>query len=181
MRIVYGLVLLAGLLALAPACQKLAEKASEKMVESAFEKSNGGQAQVDLDSKSGTMKVESNDGKTQMQYGENAALPADWPAWLEQYPGSKVMLASKKEEGDKTSCVATLSTTDTPDAVVKFYEEKASAQGLKGQNKLTMPDNGSMESFIKDDQILTVTGVTGTGKDGNTISIVYEFKTPKAG
>lgn len=179
MRIVQGMILLACVLLLAPACQKMAERASEKVMENAIEKSSGGQAQVDLDTKRGTMKLESNDGKTQMQYGENAQLPADWPAWLQQYPGSKIMMASTKADGGTTSYIATLTTKDLPDAVLKFYEAQAAPQGLKSQTKMALPDNGSMESFSKDNEILTVTSVTGS--DGTTISIMYEVKTAKAG
>jgi hypothetical protein len=178
MRIVYGLVVLAAVLALAPACQKLAEKASEKIAEKALEQSSGGKAHIDLNSKNGSVKIDSTDGKTQTQYGEGSALPADWPAWLGQYPGSKVMMSNEQHETEKTSCTVTLNTKDAPEQVVKFFEDKAAAQGLKSQSKMTMPGNGTMESFIKDDQVLSVTCITGSGQDGNTISLIYEFKAP---
>lgn len=179
MRISYLLVLLAAVLLLAPTCKKLAEQASEKIAEKAIEQSSGGKAKVDLDSKDGSMKVTSNDGKTETQWGKGASLPEGWPTWLGQYPGSTVQMGNRQADTDKLSLSATLMSTDAPDKIVKFYEDKATAQGMKSTMKMSMPDNGSMQSFTKGDDILTVTCVIS--KDGNTISLIYESKTKKSG
>jgi hypothetical protein len=179
MRIAYLLVILAGVLLLVPTCKQIAEKASEKVAEKMIEQSSGGKAKVDLNSKDGSMKVTSNDGKTQTQWGQGASMPEGWPSWLGQYPGSTVQMANRQVLTDKVSLTATLQTKDAPELIVKFYEDKATAQGMKSNMKMSMPQNGSMQSFTKDDQILTVTCVTNT--DGNTISLIYEFKPKKAG
>jgi hypothetical protein len=177
MRISYLLVLLAFVLLLAPGCKKITEKASEKVAEKMIEQSSGGKAKVDLDSKDGSMKVSSDDGKTQTQMGKGATLPESWPEWLAQYPGSTVQMSNQQASAEKLSLTATLLTKDAPEKVVKFYEDLAAAQGLKTQMKMSMPQNGSLESFSKDDQILSVTVVTGS--EGNTISLMYESKPKK--
>jgi hypothetical protein len=179
MRISYLLVLFAAVLVLAPACKKLAEQATEKIAEQAIEKSSGGKAKVDLNGKNGSMKITTNDGKTQTQWGEGAALPEGWPAWLAQYPGSTVTMGNRQAGADRTSFTATLMTKDAPEQVVKFYEDKAAAQGLKSQTKMNMPGNGSMESFVKDDQILSVS--CATTSNGNAITLMYEAKPKKGG
>lgn len=179
MRIAYLLVFLAGVLLLVPTCKQIAQKASEKVAEKMIEQSSGGKAKVDLNSKDGSMKVTSDDGKTQTQWGQGTSMPEGWPTWLGQYPGSTVQMSNRQALTDKVSLTATLLTKDAPELVVKFYEDKATAQGMKSNMKMSMPDNGSMASFVKDDQVLTVTCLTGT--DGNTVSLVYEAKPKKAG
>jgi hypothetical protein len=179
MRISYLLVLLAVVLLLVPTCKQIAEKASEKVAEKMIEQSSGGKAKVDLNSKDGSMKVTSDDGKTQTQWGQGASMPEGWPQWLGQYPGSTVQLSNRQVLTDKVSLTVTLQTKDAPELIVKYYEDKATAQGMKSTMKMSMPQNGSMESFTKEDQMLSVTCLTGA--EGNTISLVYESKPKKAG
>jgi hypothetical protein len=159
-------------LLLLPGCRKLAEKATEKVAEKVaeqqIEKSTGGKAHVDINSQGGSVKVSSDNGKTQAEYG-TASLPEGWPAWLPQYPGSKITMGMRQMEGDKASLHLMLTTRDAPDKVLQFYEQKAIAQGFKSQMKMNMQQTGTMETFEGTDQTLSI--VISTGSDGTSASL----------
>ncbi len=52
------------------------------------------------------------------------------PSWAPLYPGAKIVAKVTTTNGDKASGTLTLATTDSADAVLKFYESKLGGTGF---------------------------------------------------
>ncbi len=160
-------------------CGKAAQTVTDKATEKAIEKSiakDGGTADVKLDTKSGTVQVKGTDAsgnayevKTggdkdtvnfkqtgpdgmEMQVGEGAKLPADFPKDVPILEGLKLQMVQTSE--NKTFVLQGSSTTPIAKAAA-FYKEKIAAQGWK---QLTVMDAGEMQTmqYEKDQRSLSV-------------------------
>lgn len=108
------------------------------------------------------------------------SLPKDWPSWVTQYPNSTLKSGDSRPLGRYVMMRAELLTSDTPDQVFKYYEDKATKQGFTSINKSkngiwhdsNMPQLGSNMTFTKTSEILSVT--CKTNAHGTSISIMYE-------
>jgi hypothetical protein len=126
---------------LGAACNKAAEKASEAAAERAIEAASGGE--VDVDYSGDTMTVTDKEtGESAEVTWEAKSMPADWPASLPQYPGSEVEAVQTHKQGDGVMMMVNLKTTDTEDAVIAFYEDKATAAGFTEAGTFSIPEGG---------------------------------------
>jgi hypothetical protein len=161
-------------------CGKAAQTVTEKVAQKAIEKSiakDGGKADVKFDSKSGTVQVKGKDASgnayevksggdkntvnfkqtgpdgMEMQIGENAKLPADFPKDVPVLDGLQLQMVQSSTE-KKTFVVQGNSTTPIAKAAA-FYKEKIAAQGWK---ELTTMNAGEMQTmqYEKDQRTLSV-------------------------
>jgi len=179
-------------------CGKAAQTVTEKATEKAIEKSiakDGGKADVQIDSKSGTMQMKGTDasggsyeiktggGKdavnftqtdaegTVTQMGESAKLPADFPKDVPILDGLQLSMVQVSPK-DK-SCQIMAKTTILPAKAAAFYKEKAPAQGWK---ETVSTDAGEMQSLVyeKDARMLSV--VVVKDDQGTAVSIQLSQK-----
>jgi len=133
-----ALCLLAVLLGALLACGDVKQKLTDLVVEKTVEQAGTGQVDVNL-------------GK----------VPADWPAFLAPYPGSKVQVAGTSHITGKLSGSLSMQTTDSPQQVLAHYTKALAGFTLK--QELNM--NGALtRSFTKEQQMATIHVTTANGQ-----------------
>lgn len=133
-----ALALLAVLLSALLACGEVQQKLTELVVEKTVEQAGGGNVDVNL-------------GK----------LPADWPAFLAPYPGSKIQVAGTSRITGKLSGSLSMQTSDTPQQVLAHYSKALTGFTLKQEVNM----NGALtRSFTKDQQMVTIHVTTANGQ-----------------
>jgi hypothetical protein len=85
----------------------------------------------------GAMKMEH--GNSKMESGKSVALPDHFPSDVPIYPGSRVAITSSTENGTTIG----LETDDDRQKIVRYYEEKLTAQGWN-INKTTSSKRSSI-------------------------------------
>ena len=163
-RRLIGVLGLVSILAVGSACGKIAEKASNKVAEKATEKAieQGSGAKVDIDPKTGKVKVKAKDGSGSFETdgegnvkvtgkdgdstysaGKGAKIPAGWPSNVKLPSGLKVISSStsKVEGGSQLMVTGTLK----GDAEKIFDTMLASLKGAGfeiDENNATQMENG---------------------------------------
>ncbi len=148
------------LLPLASGCRKI----EEKMAEKAAEKATGGE--VDIDSKTGSVKMKQKgpDGKeSEVQLGEGASIPADFPKSVPIYPGSKVMSAVTISQGD--SHMVMLNTKDSTSAVLEYYKKNLPAYKVDGE----LAGGDTTILTLSNDKTTVSVTATKSSDDGSTL------------
>lgn len=140
---------------------KVGEVAAEKVLESA---TNGGDVQITNDSFTYT---DSNTNTT-LSYGEDIALPSDFPDDVPVYDDAKV--TSSMSSSSDGSYNVTMSSTDSFDSINSFYASEIVKDGWKIDNTGDYNSGESGKSTIyyasKDTRSLTVGVYTGTDVAG---------------
>jgi hypothetical protein len=163
-------------------CHKAVDVAADKVVETAMEKkleadmkANGAkEAKVDL--AAGTAKVTTvdKDGKTQVFEMGNSAAVTEADIGLPFYPGATVdaQHVTKSLNGDETSAIMPLQTTDAPDKVAAFYRERMKALAGGKQLMDMSPGDGSTMLMLSDEAGRSAIQVSiAPGKNGEPASI----------
>ena len=97
--------------------------------------SKDGSVSMEGDDKSGHVKIKDKDGKNiEMTYTRDK-LVAGFPKDIPLYASAKIMMSQLL---DGKSAVATLSTRDSPDAVLTFYKTALPKNGWTVANEMTM-------------------------------------------
>ncbi len=138
--------------------EKLAEKAAEKVVESATG------TEVDLGSSSGSVTV--RDPKTGAVAHAGASVPDGWPSSAPIYPGAKVLGSLSTPEGKQV----TFTTTDSPDKVHDFYKAK-----LPGKQEAAL-DLGESKMLTKKDGTTSYVATIGKGDNETTVQLLVATK-----
>src|SRR6185436_13697092 len=120
---------------------------------------------------SGSVKVTGADGQ-QVTWGGEA--PKNLPSWVPIYPGSTVTGAMDATNNEGRSATFSISSEDTVDKVIEFYESKLNEAGLK-VSKQTIDANGQHSAILtaaSGDDKRTVSAMIGQseGKTQGTIS-----------
>ena len=97
---------------------------------------------------------------------------AAFPAFAPQYPGSKVTsVMSGGKPGEGSGVVIGMETSDTPDKVLAFYEDKLKAASVPVKMKTTTPEGGMIAAGDeKEDSGAMIT--VGKSGDKTTIGII---------
>jgi len=124
---------------------------------------------------SGSVKVTGPEG-AEVTWGGQA--PKDLPAWVPVYPGSDVQAAldATNEEGRTASF--TVTTTDSVDKVIEFYESKLGESGLK-VSKNTMEAEGKRSAVVtanSEDDKQTVMAMIGEQDGKSQASVTFTVK-----
>ena len=161
------------------ACGKVAETATEKVIESKLSK-DGNQAKVDLSG--GGLKMTSTDasGKT-TQIDIGAAKVTDADIGLSFYPGTQPREggSTKMSTPDGTTYTVTLHSDDAPDKVAGFYRDKLKVQA-EGKQFMETGGDGSHMLMLADDKTKHVMQVMVAKADpkGSDIQIMANRPAP---
>jgi hypothetical protein len=136
-------------------------------------KSKDGTAVFDASGKDGTVKVTNDKGEVATLQG-GAGAPQNLPAWFPVYPGGTIQGTFDTNGPDGRTVAFTVSTTDTADKVLSFYESKLKEAGLKVDTYTTAANGqqtggtltGSSESPKRK------TGVLVSSSEGQTQAVV---------
>jgi hypothetical protein len=115
------LALCALLLIAATGCKRARQKAFEK---SAEEATGAEKVQVTEDGKRVTLSSRDDGGEAEIEMGESARIPADFPKAVPIYPGSKIVAAVGSTDKGKRSHIVTLAAPAAANAVYDFYKQK---------------------------------------------------------
>jgi hypothetical protein len=90
------------------------------------ENGKGGSIQVKGDDSSGSIKIESDEGTTTFGSGGDSSLPD----WLPAYPGARMEGVYSSKTNDVESAAFRLTTSDTAQEVIDFYEAAFRKAGM---------------------------------------------------
>jgi hypothetical protein len=92
--------------------------------------SNGkGASSVDFSQQGISVKTQDEKGK-ESTFVAGAGAPKDLPAWLPTYPGATVQGGFSTRSADATVQTFGLTTADSPDKVIAFYQDQLKNNGL---------------------------------------------------
>jgi hypothetical protein len=132
--------------------------------------SDKGSATFDVSGKEGvgTIKVTDDKGKeSKMTFG--AGAPQDLPSWVPSYPGGTVQGSYNGSSPDGHAGGFTITTSDSPDKMIDWYETQLKAAGFTAQ-KTTVATNGATSGG-------TVTGTTADQKRTVSVGVSANDKT----
>lgn len=159
--------LLAVLALSAPLCG--CKKAKQRFFERSAEQATGADdVQLEEDGKRVTLSSRSDGGDSEIELGQAARIPADFPSRVPIYPGSKIVAAMGMTDQGKRSHVVTLSAAAPSSAVLDFYKQRLADIGKVREVSL-----GGLRMLSVDDQkglSVNVT-VTPNGDQGSTIQL----------
>ncbi len=119
------------------------------------------------------IEAKGDDGKTvTMTAGPSTAWPGDAPAYAAGFPGATVVHSMGGNDGTTTSRMVMFeTTTQTPEAIVALYKEKAKAAGL---GNVTEMSSGGNFMFGAEDKAsgrsLSVQVAAADGKTSGSVS-----------
>ena len=118
--------------------------------------------------------------QTPSSASKNAPLPADWPSnWpadLPQYPGSTVTAATTNSTSAGVFMAVMMRTTDSPDAVLAFYDKAVLAAGYEKKVNIKLPGGGGTASYEKGSKSLSVKVDRPTGETQTGVQLLLKFK-----
>jgi hypothetical protein len=92
--------------------------------------SNGkGASSVDFSQQGISVKTQDEKGK-ESTFVAGAGAPKDLPAWLPTYPGATAQGGFSSKSAEATVQTFALTTTDSPDKVIAFYQDQLKNNGL---------------------------------------------------
>lgn len=112
-----GVVVLALALSAGFSCRRVGDSTAERVLEDTI-RSQGREASVRIDRSSRSLTIELG----------GVAAPADWPSDVPLYPG---LLAARARRHPDGSVKLSVSSSDAPDRLFRFYWEALSAQGWR--------------------------------------------------
>lgn len=136
----------------ATGCGKIAEKASEKVLEKGIEAGTGGKVNIDADG--GKLSFENEEGSWSFDEDEGIAvetedgsfrsgmgMPDGWPDDVPLPPGFEPVTGHSMSEEDSTA-VGVAGTVDaSPEQVMGFYEDALSSWEQSGTSKMSEGDD----------------------------------------
>lgn len=127
-------------------------------------------------SETGSVKMTGADG-SEVTWGGGQA-PKDLPDWVPLYPGSTAQGTMDATTPQGRSAMFSLSTDDSVDEVIEFYESKLKEAGLQ-VDKNTMEVNGQRSAILvgkSGDDKQTVSATIGQQDGKTTATITFEDK-----
>ncbi len=124
---------------------------------------------------SGSVKMTGPEG-AEVTWGGEA--PKDLPAWVPVYPGSDVQGAMDATNPDGRTASFSLTTDDSVDTVIEFYESKLGEAGLEVA-KNTIEAGGQRSAILtanSEDDKKTVTAMIGQQEGKTTANITFNAK-----
>lgn len=148
------------------------QSVEQTVTNSIVNQATGGKVSLNQNSNS----VSFTDNKTggTMSFGENVAIPSDFPKQAPIYPGSAAVSIVMSRTGDKSSS-ATLKTGDDVAKVLAWYVDQLKSY-WKEESSYTA-NQTEIRSYTSDDGTLALTISPDEASKGSVITIVF---TPKA-
>ncbi len=153
--------------------ERLTRKLSEKAAETLIESQSG--EKVEIDSKAGTMRVQSKDGKGTMTLGIDTKVPDNFPKSIPLYPAAKLMTAmgGTTDKGDG-GFMLSFTSADSVEKVGAFYAD-AAAKGAKKVMDMATPVGRTVSWQTADG----VTASAVVNVDQGTTTLVIQANTAK--
>jgi hypothetical protein len=139
-----------------------------------------GTTTLDMDSKGedgGSMTVTNDKGEVATLSGGGGA-PKNLPSWVPTYPGGTATGSYDATSNDGRSAAFGVTTSDSVDDVLAFYEEKLEGEGLEVQ-KSTFESNGQKGGTVtgtSSDQKRNVSVLVGTSDQGTQATVTFSEK-----
>lgn len=96
------------------------------------------------------------------------------PSWIPAYPGSKPEVAFSGSSDQGEAGTFTFSTPDSPQDVMKFYQDRISGLGMKTNLVANTPDGGTIAASEENGRSLNVTVAASGGQTG--VTVIYGRK-----
>ncbi len=109
--------------------------------------------------------------------GSNLEIGGDaskLPSWIPAYPGSRPDIAFSGSSDQGEGGTFTFKTPDSPQDVMKFYQDKINELGLKTNLVANTPDGGTVAASEENGRSLNVT-VSGSGGQ-TSVTVIYGRK-----
>ncbi len=122
----------------------------------------------------GSMTIESKEGKVQLGQGSAANVPA----WVPKYPGAEVAATYSAQGKDEDGGTLQLKCSGSVQQVADYYEQQLKAAGMKIEKNSMQSGSGSMTMVSgTDDASRRSVMVSVSSSDGGTVAhIVYAVK-----
>lgn len=138
-------------------------------------KSGDQETHVDIDASAengGSMKVTSDQGTATFGAGSGAA-----PDWIPSYPGARTDgLATIESRGERSGSF-TVSTSDAPDLLLAYFEEKLKAGGFEVQ-RATLSVDGAASGTLSATSEKRNLSITAAAQEGTTQALVAYTEKP---
>lgn len=122
---------------------------------------------------SGTMTVESGEGKMVFGAGDSSSLPT----WIPSYPGARSDSYSTIEANGERSGTFTIHSPDSADQVLSYFEDRLKADGFEVQ-KTTIDANGAKGGNLTGTLDKRTVNVTVATQEGETQGLVAYNEKP---
>lgn len=138
-------------------------------------KTEDGTAVFDASAKDGTIKVTDEKGSQVATLQAGGGAPQNLPSWLPVYPGGTVQGTFDTNTAEGRSVSFTITTPDTGDKVLSFYESRLKEAGLK-VDSTTVTSNaegkGGILTASSENPSRNVNVLVGTAEGGQTTAAV---------
>jgi nitrate reductase NapE component len=129
------------------------------------------------DAKNGkfSFSAQGDDGKTaSLEFGAGADK---LPSWVPAYPGAKVegTFAMKGDSGQGNGGSFGFSTSDAPDKVISFYQDKCKELGLNVK-MTTHTNEGGMIVAADEGETRTLQAIVGSSSGQTKVQVIYGLK-----
>lgn len=139
-----------------------------------------GTTTLDMDAQGedgGSMTVTNEKGEV-AKFSGGGGAPQNLPSWLPVYPGGTATGSYDATTNDERTAAFGVTTSDSVDDVLAFYEEKLKAQGFEVQ-KSTFESNGQKGGTVtgsSSDQKRSVNVIVGTSEQGTQATVTFSEK-----
>ncbi len=126
------------------------------------------------------LTVKAQDANGQVSTYTAGAGAASLPSWLPTYPGATVKGGFTSNSATQSAQTFSLTTTDPPEKVLAFYQDRLKANGLTVQPVTTMATGGQTSSGLvsaeSPDKTRHAQVIVGQANGETTAAITYEEK-----
>jgi hypothetical protein len=147
-------------------CRKAANEMMEGAIESQIAR-DGGKADVQIGDDAVSFKIQDEKGESKFAFGENTALPADFPKDVPLYSKMTLVLAHSQQENEMF--VIQAKSADSLDQIAAFYKQEAAKQGWEEQSSMEQGSNMKALSYTKEGRMLQV--IVAVTDEGTSLNI----------
>lgn len=125
----------------------------------------------------GSMTVTNEKGEV-AKFSGGGSAPQNLPAWVPSYPGGTATGSYDMTTNDERTAAFAVTTSDSVDGVLAFYEEKLKGEGFEVQ-KSTFESNGQKGGTVtgsSSDQKRSVNVIVGTSEQGTQATVTFSEK-----
>ncbi|MFZ1918392.1 MAG: hypothetical protein WAU58_12515, partial [Terriglobales bacterium] len=109
--------------------------------------------------------------------GANVQIGGDasrLPSWIPTYPGSKPEIAFSGSSDQGQGGTFTFTTSDSPQDVMKFYQDRINSLGMKTNLVANTPDGGTIAGTEENGRSLNATVAASSGR--TSVTVIYGSK-----
>jgi hypothetical protein len=154
------------LICLVGGCDKAAEETLEGAIEAQIA-SEGGEADVEFDDDSFSMKVKGKDGNTQLNIGAGTKIPDNFPADVPMYAGLTIVLAHHQAEQEAFVIQGT--TADALSKVANHFQQEAKRLGWNEESNTAQGDKLKILTYTREGRNLQV--MLSEQDNGTTVNL----------